>query len=261
MVKRGGARSLAADVYNNIRAEIFSGALRPGERLLPVVLSERFETSTTVVREALALLAGERLIQSTAGRGYFIPDLMISELVDVTLVRCHVESLALKMSIERGGVEWEMRVIASHHRLVKTPRRTPEDPDHASQEWSKHHREFHEQLISGCGVPVLVDLCRQLTSATELYRIWAGPTPKAAVRDVEAEHAAIVEATLAGNAELATERLLTHYRTTAEAILAEHNESQPNVEPRRAGRSPRVGATGGSPKKDAPTEADDSSSS
>jgi DNA-binding GntR family transcriptional regulator len=224
MVKRGAARSLTADVYNRIRTEIFTGALRPGERLQPAILSERFETSTTVVREALALLAGERLIQSTAGQGYFIPELVVGELFDITLVRCHVESLALKMSIERGGVEWEMRVIATHHRLAKTPRRTPDNPDHPSQEWSRHHQEFHEQLIGGCGVPVLIDMCRQLTSATELYRIWAGPTTTTAARDVEAEHAAIVDAAIHGDVENATALLLNHYRTTAEAILADHGE-------------------------------------
>jgi DNA-binding GntR family transcriptional regulator len=231
MAKRGTAKSLTADVGNRIRTEIFTGVLRPGERLLPAALSERFDTSTTVVREALALLAGERLIQSTAGRGYFIPDLLISELLDITLVRSHVESLALKLSIARGGVEWEMRVIASHHRLAKTPRHSPEDPDRSSQEWSAHHREFHEQLIGGCGVPVLLDLCRQITSATELYRIWADPSAKMAARNVEAEHAAIVDAAIKGDAETACQRLMTHYQTTAEAIVAEHDEPAPKNEP------------------------------
>lgn len=220
MVKRGGAKSLAADVYDRIRTDIFSGSLRPGERLQPAVLSERYEASTTVVREALALLAGEQLIRSTAGKGFFIPDLVVDELRDVTLVRCHVESLALTMAIERGGVEWEMKVLAAHHKLAKTPRRTPDNPDHPSQEWAKHHREFHEQLVAGCGVPVLISLCQQMGSATELYRIWAGPMPQTAARDVAAEHAAILEAALDGNTELATERLLNHYHTTAEAILA-----------------------------------------
>jgi DNA-binding GntR family transcriptional regulator len=44
--------------------------------------------------------------------------------------------------------------------------------------------------------------------------------PQTAARDVAAEHAAILEAALDSNIELATERLLNHYHTTAEAILA-----------------------------------------
>jgi DNA-binding GntR family transcriptional regulator len=247
MVKRGAARSLTADVYSRVRTEIFTGGLRPGERLQPAVLSGRFETSTTVVREALALLVGERLVQSAAGQGYSVPALDIGELLDVTLVRCHVESLALKMSIERGGVEWEMRVIATHHRLAKTPRRTAEEPDHPSQEWAKHHREFHAELVSGCGIPVLMELCRQLTASTELYRIWAGPSPRTAARDVETEHAAIVDAALDGDVDTATERLLGHYQATAEAILAAHVEPEPAKAARRQSRSAKSPAERGGP--------------
>jgi DNA-binding GntR family transcriptional regulator len=226
MVKRGTSRSLAHDVYNRIRGEIFAGHLRPGMRLQPAVLSEQFDASTTVVREALALLAGERLIQSAAGRGFFVPELVVDEITDVTAVRCHVESLALSMSIERGGVEWEMRVVAAHHQLIKTPRRTPDNPDHINQQWASHHREFHEQLISGCNVPILMDMCRQLTAATELYRIWAGPSSNTAARDVDAEHNAIVDAALAGDTELATNRLVSHFRTTAEAVLIQHRQAE-----------------------------------
>jgi DNA-binding GntR family transcriptional regulator len=236
MVKRGASRSLAHDVYNRIRSEIFAGHLGPGMRLQPAMLSEQFDASTTVVREALALLAGERLIQSAAGRGFFVPELVVDEITDVTAVRCHVESLALAMSIERGGVEWEMRVVAAHHQLVKTPRRTADNPDHVNQQWASHHREFHQQLISGCNVPILMDMCRQLTAATELYRIWAGPASSTAVRDVDAEHSAIVDAALAGDSELATERLVSHYRTTAEGVLIQHQrlaEAEDSATPKR----------------------------
>jgi DNA-binding GntR family transcriptional regulator len=220
MVKRGGADSLSSDVYQQIRAAIFNGALSPGDRLQPSVLSETYSASTTVVREALALLAGERLIVSSAGRGFFVPQLILSELQDVTLVRCNLESLALQLAIERGGIEWESNLIAAHHRLVRTPRRTAENPNHPSEEWAKQHREFHEALVSACGVPVLLDLCRQMSAGTELYRIWAGPLPQTAKRDVAAEHAAILEATLAGDAKRAVELVTAHYQATADAIVA-----------------------------------------
>lgn len=220
MAKRGEAKSLSADVYKRMRESIFTGALRPGDRLQPAVLSERYSASTTVIREALALLAGERLVQSRVGHGFYISEIKRDELQDLTLVRCDVESMALRLAIERGDVDWESELIASHHRLTRTPRRTQDNPDHPNQEWAKAHQEFHAQLISACAIPMLLDICYQLSSATELYRVWAGPLAHNAKRDVEAEHAAILDAVLASDTAKAVTLLTEHYQRTANMILA-----------------------------------------
>ncbi len=220
MSKRGESKSMSADVYARIREGIFNGTLAPGSRLQPSVLGERYNASTTVVREALALLAGERLVDSRTGQGFFIPMIRKDELRDLTMVRSHVETLALTVAMERGGVEWESSLIASHHRLSRTPRRTPGDPDHLTQEWAKAHQEFHAQLISACEIPILLDICGQLMLSTELYRVWVGPLTHGAPRDVEAEHAAILEAVLASNVEQATAALALHTQTTANMIFA-----------------------------------------
>jgi DNA-binding GntR family transcriptional regulator len=219
MAKRGDAKSLSADVYARMRESIFNGGLRPGDRLQPAVLSERYNASTTVIREALALLAGERLVQSRVGHGFFIPEIKRDELRDLTLVRCDVESMALRLAMERGGVEWESELIASHHRLSRAPRRTSDNPDHPNQDWAKAHREFHEQLIGACAVPMLMDICAQLGSATELYRVWAGPLAHNPDRDVEAEHVAILDAVLAGETARAVSLLTEHFQRTANMIL------------------------------------------
>jgi DNA-binding GntR family transcriptional regulator len=219
VVKRDGVGSLAVEVCNRIRREIFNGSLRPGERLQPVALSTRYSTSTTVIREALMLLAGERLVRSTTGKGFSVPEIILEELQDTVLMRCHLESMALRLSIQRGGVQWESALMSAHHQLARTPRRIPEDPDHASEEWSRKHRAFHEQLLAGCSSPIIMDICNQLASATELYRIWAGPAPVTATRNVAEEHAAIVEAAIDGDVELAISLLVTHYKTTEKAIL------------------------------------------
>jgi DNA-binding GntR family transcriptional regulator len=236
MVKRDGERSLSAEVYHRIRREIFNGTLRPGERLQPAVLSDSYNASTTVVREALALLAGERLVTSTSGKGFFVPEIVYAELRDTVMIRIHLESLAVKLSIERGGVEWESGVLTAHHRLARTPRRTAEDPNHASEEWSRQHRAFHEKLFAGCGSPILINLCGQLQSATELYRIWAGPSPRTATRDVEAEHRAIMQAALDGDTDLTVSLLADHYNRTADIILKTAAE-EPNADQSPAPRA------------------------
>jgi DNA-binding GntR family transcriptional regulator len=219
VARRGEAKTLAADVYAQIREAIFVGALSPGDRLQPALLSDRYQASTTVVREALALLVGERLVTSRPGHGYFIPEIQRDEIIDVTAVRCHVETMALRLAMQRGDLEWESAMIAAHHRLVRTPRRTPENPNHLNQDWARAHEAFHLQLLAACGVPVLLDMCRQLTSATELFRVWVGPYSTTVKRDVEAEHEAILQSVLGGDEDEACALLSTHYRTSAQLIV------------------------------------------
>jgi DNA-binding GntR family transcriptional regulator len=224
MARRGDAKSLSADAYARIRESIFNGTLRPGDRIQPSVLGEQYSASTTVIREALSLLAGERLVQTRTGHGFYIPELKRSELVDLTLVRQTVESLAVRLAAERGGVDWESALMAAHHKLAKTPRRTEANPNHTSQEWARAHREFHAQLIVACDIPVLLDICQQLGSATELYRVWVGELSRGTARNVEAEHAAILDAVLAEDPGKAAEALAAHYQGTADMILAQWPE-------------------------------------
>ena len=217
MARRGTANSLSEEVYRKIRDSIISGSVQPGDRLQPALLSEQVLASTTVVREALAVLAGERLVTFRPGQGYFVPEIRRDLIRDLTSVRVHTESLALSWAMERGGLEWESELIAAHHRLTRTPRRT--EDDHLNPEWSHFHRAFHASFINGCGVPVLIEVCDQLSAATEIYRAWSTNFVTTESRDVEAEHAGILESVLAGNRAEALERLASHYESTTRLII------------------------------------------
>ena len=220
MAKRGSSDSLGVDVHERVRADILRGEWEPGDRLSPGALAARYQASTTVVREALTRLAGQKFVALEPNRGFFVPRLRLAELEDVTLFRSHVESLALRLSIERGDLTWESELIACHHQLTRTPRRLPDAPDRTNDAWSNAHWAFHAKLIEACRIPALLDVCSNLFDATELYRRWSAPQPGGSSRDVEAEHAGIVDAVLARDVELATARLSAHYEKTVETLLA-----------------------------------------
>lgn len=201
-----------------ISQAILRGEWHPGERLAPATLAKKFESSTTVVREALAQLAGGPLVTFVHNRGFFVSNLSLDELRDTTTLRSAVEEIGLRMSMERGGLQWESEVVAAHHRLAHTPRRTPEDPRHTAEAWSTAHKEFHASLLKGSGFTALSKIAAQLADSTELYRCWAAAvitTP----RDVEGEHAAIVDAISNKDADLAVKLLKEHYERTLDEIL------------------------------------------
>lgn len=219
MSKRGDAKSLALDVYQQIRQHIFDGHYQPGTRLAPTFLGKEYDVSTTVLREAMLLLTGDRLVVSTPGSGFSIPELQRQELTDLTMLRCHNESLALRLAIERGGLEWESEVISAHHKMTRIPRRKPESPSVPNPVWFNAHRAFHSKLLSGCGIPALINICEKLSAETEIYRVYSVPKTKSDPRDVETEHADILAAVLAHDAPRATALLVAHYDTTKERLL------------------------------------------
>ena len=216
MAKRTDAETMSRYIRNELRRLIVVGEWAPGERLQLAGLSERFKTSSTVIREALTRLAGERLVVLRPNRGFFIPTLSQDELRDITHLRCVNEEFAVGLAIERGDLTWESDLIAAHHTMERTP--TRDDNNQLTSEWAVVHQKFHNQLLAACGVPVLLDLCSTLSDLTQLYNRWAVSATNWSGRDLSVEHRQILDAALDRDAELTGQLLTQHYKSTLDAI-------------------------------------------
>ena len=216
MAKRTDAETLSKHIRDELRTNILRGQWAPGDRLQLNQLSEQFNTSSTVVREALTRLAGDRLVILKPNRGFFVPTVSLDELRDITELRCVNEQFAVSLAIERGDLNWEGELMAVHHRMEKTPSRDAEN--RPIIEWAAAHQAFHAQLLAACGVPVLIDLTNTLSDLTQLYNRWATSATNWSGRDLSAEHQAILDAALARDAETTSRLLSEHYHGTLEAI-------------------------------------------
>ena len=63
-----------------------------GEPLVATALAEELRLSPTPVREALARLAGEGVIEHRPGRGYFAPSPTASDIAEMVRFLCGPES-------------------------------------------------------------------------------------------------------------------------------------------------------------------------
>jgi DNA-binding GntR family transcriptional regulator len=209
----------AAAVCAQMREDILDGRLRPGERLMFPDLCHRYGASVGVTREALAALAAQGLVRTQAHQGYVVTPLSRDDLSELTAARLAIEPAVLRQSLRDGDLEWESRVVASHHRLTRTPRG---ENGHVTSDWATAHAAFHAELFSGCRNGRLLRVVRSLGEEAGLYRRWSAPLE--GDRDVAAEHAGLVEAALARDGDLAAERLCAHISTTAELLL-EHAQN------------------------------------
>jgi DNA-binding GntR family transcriptional regulator len=218
MAKRTDSETLSKHIRDALRTDILAGRWSPGAKLQLTALSEHYQTSSTVVREALTRLVGERLVQLRPNRGFFVPPISLAEIQDITELRCVNEEFAVKLATERGGLQWESELMAAHHTLERTPRRSAENPDLHTEEWNNAHQAFHAKLVEACGIPVLIELSSTLSDISQLYGRWAGIATRDVSRDLDQEHRDILAAALDRDAAKTAALLRSHYETTMAAI-------------------------------------------
>jgi DNA-binding GntR family transcriptional regulator len=218
---RNAATTRVETVRSLIHSDILAMKFVPGQRLRMAPLCERYGVSLSVVREALTRLVEQRLVVSEPQLGFTVVPVDSRSLRELTELRVEIEALALRWSVERGAIEWEISVTAALHRLNSVPRTDPSADPVAFQAWSDAHASFHLALASGCENRQLLDTRSILFDASELHRRWSRESNDAP-RDVEAEHQAIANAALARSTGLAVELMKDHIRKTTERLL--HSE-------------------------------------
>jgi DNA-binding GntR family transcriptional regulator len=197
-------------VYEILRSELLNGGLHPGQKLKMVEFTERFGVSQSVIREALTRLTEQGLLIATPQRGFRVRDLSVEDIAELTETRIQVESLALRLAVERGDLQWETGILAAHHRLERT----------VSEDWSVQHRDFHQALLTGCSNRRLESVANSLRDSAELYRRWYWVLTDDHQRDLAREHRELKDLALARDADRAIEVLTEHIDRAPSLLIA-----------------------------------------
>jgi len=203
--------------FKRLRADIVAGEWAPDSRLRFEDLRRTYGLNFGTLREGLSRLAAEGLVIAEGQRGYTVAPVSETDLRDVGEMRRLLDGMALRKSIERGDLDWETGVLTAFHRMARTPRQRPDDADALDESWEERHRAFHLSLIAGCGSALLLQFHAILFDRSDRYRRISFSTH---VHDAGSlrEHRAIMEATLARDAERACTLLEAHIMRTVENV-------------------------------------------
>jgi DNA-binding GntR family transcriptional regulator len=105
-----------------------------------------------------------------------------------------------------------------------------------SDEFSKVHANFHEELVSACDSPWLRRLRGMLFAQSERYRGLSVPLARFD-RDRNREHRELMEAVLARDADRAIASMRAHVETTTRILLDALERDDKPEDRRRASRS------------------------
>jgi GntR family transcriptional regulator, carbon starvation induced regulator len=214
LIASAQAATLTKSVYEQLRTDVLSGKLRPGEKLGAEALRSRFSTGSSPVREALNRLLSEGFVALEEQKGFRVAPVSEQELSELVLARGWIDGAAVAESVARFEPTWEEKLVLALHRLSKASRQMQ---GQRNLGWESLHRAFHGALIGGCGSRWVIRISEQLFDAAERYRLLAADyVPE---RNELDEHRAIVDACFARDADKAIELLKLHYGQTFEVIV------------------------------------------
>ncbi len=94
---------LSLPVYEELKEMILTNQLKPGEKLLQEKLAAQLGVSRTPLLKAMQMLEYDYLVESVPRRGMFVKKLTVREMHDIYDVREGIETVAVRLVIERAG--------------------------------------------------------------------------------------------------------------------------------------------------------------
>jgi len=216
--KTGAGETLHARVLRELRADIVGCRLMPNERLTLEALRERYRIGWSPIREALMRLEADGLVTFEQNKGFRVAAVSREMLADLMRTRVEIESIALRWSIQNGGVAWEADLIASFHRLSRLSKFKRSPAGNISPEWSVAHRDFHRALVAACASPTMIGMQQSLFEQAERY-VALSIISKATPRNDVAEHDQIMQAVLQRSVNRALTLNREHIERTMSKVM------------------------------------------
>ncbi|WP_353813286.1 GntR family transcriptional regulator [Agromyces sp. SYSU T00266] len=219
--------------YGTLRGEILDGVLGPGTVLQEVEQSVRLGVSRTPVREALRRLAADGLVEPTA-RGTIVTAISRSDIVALYELREALEARAAGLAARRRA---DAPFLAIRDRLHDAPRLLAEGEAGLTR-YFEIVDDLDRAIEEAAANPFLGGALRSVQLHSARMRRLSRHNPDR-LRAAAGEHELIVDAILAGDAELASHATHVHlHRSLTNALAsAPVDEVAP---PADVGDGPRV---------------------
>jgi GntR family transcriptional regulator, rspAB operon transcriptional repressor len=176
---------IRTSVYERIRGEILSCALRPGAQLQERDLASRYEVSKSPIRDALLRLQEQNLIEVLPRKGYRVRPVSVADAREMYEMRSMLERSCVARMIESGADD-ALRGLDAF-------RLTPTETDLGA--WIGYNRRFHLAIAEGSGNSRLARATREIIEQFDRLTYMSVTASEAgSLADFVREHVEIVEA-------------------------------------------------------------------
>lgn len=213
------APNLVEQVHDAILAEIASGSLPPGERIVQEQLAAALGVSRQPVQQALLLLRQQGLLRDAPGRGLVVAPIDPDHAQHMYDMRAVIEGLACRLAAERGAE----RAARDGPVLIESGRKAVAAG--AVAKMVAADMRFHEFIYALSGNPLIAPSMATHWSYTQRIMgdiIARDQTP----RDIWDQHERILRAIIRGDAEAAEALARKHIAGAAAFLVRRLREPQ-----------------------------------
>lgn len=196
-------------IYEQISADIVSGALEPGQKLDEQAIASRFGVSRTPIRETFKRLASAGLVESKPRRGVTVVNFDLQELTDMYEALEEFESLAARLSAERMTAVERKQL----QRLHQDSQACLEQQDVAG--FARINDQFHQAIHRGARNKTLSDTIAALRLRLNPFRQPWLFRERNRLEVSFGEHQLLTEAIVAGDPAAAFEAMHHHTSNTS----------------------------------------------
>ena len=196
-----------------LRAEIVSGTMKPGTRIVEGTCSRRFGVAQASIREAINILASDGFVTKLSGRSARIVNLSEDDVVNLYELRGALEGLAARVAATKNADVTRLQAALDIMRDAASGNRNEDLLDGDLQ--------FHLELCNMSGNPYIIEHARKiLLPFFAFVRIRVVATARGTSawgRDLEA-HQRIVDLIREGEGEIAEQyvrRAMNRFAATA----------------------------------------------
>ena len=206
-------QSLSDAVVDRIRAAIWSGVYAPGDRLVERRLAHEFGISHIPLREALARLTEEGLVEKLPRRGARVASLTPRMLEEVSSLRVVLEQFVVRRLKDRFTDEAHAELQDIVDRMVEAAEK------HDLVRVHELDQQFHQRLWEQTDHTLLVELAAQMRSRTShFYRAAAASLGPDEVRRHADSHQQLLDVIASGDRRAAERAMQQHVEQAAQRI-------------------------------------------
>ncbi len=195
----------AEKIHRILKSEILRGEIESGTMLSESKLAKRFGVSRTPVREALSMLANDRLTFALPQRGHQVRTISFSEAMDAFQIRELLEVEAVRLAVHCISAE----KIGYLKKLIK---------DAKDGDSSAFNFEFHTIIAKASENRILAEFIEEMLTLMERILL-VDPEYRQYTQDAWQPESEIVAALEKRDEAAASEAMRRHIRDTMGRIL------------------------------------------
>ena len=170
-LKRNDKEPMATQVYSYLRELIIENKLPPGSPLSENELAAHFETSRQPVRESLARLKREELIEVFPQKGSFVKKISVKNLKEICFVRDAMECTAVRDAMELDPKSFE-RVYKKLERNLEQQLKLDLSKKNVHEHFLRLDDNFHELICSFSQTKIAWDLVQSVKGNLDRVRFF-----------------------------------------------------------------------------------------